>query len=62
MEATSTGRANGGAERLVIVRTDDGFRVYSPANPARSYTVSGGLEHPTCTCPEFQQSPAGEYC
>lgn len=61
MEAT-TGRANGSAERLVIVRTDDGFRVYSPANPSRSCTVAGGLDHPTCTCPDFQQGPAGEYC
>ena len=64
MEATSSGRANGGAgvSPLVIVRTDDGFRVYSPANPSRSYTVSGGLEHPACTCPDFQQARAGEYC
>lgn len=44
-----------GSAELVIVGTDDGFRVYSSANPSRSYPVSGGLDHPTCTCPDLQQ-------
>jgi hypothetical protein len=41
-------------ETLVIARTDDGFRVYSPANPGKSYVVSGSPEVPICTCPDFQ--------
>src|SRR2546425_8194770 len=28
---------NGNAERLIISRTDEGFRVYSPAEPTKSY-------------------------
>jgi SWIM zinc finger len=64
MEAAATGRTsdNAGESPLVMVRSEDGFRVYSPANPGRSYTVSGGPEHPTCTCPEFRHGKAGEYC
>ena len=45
-----------------MVRTEDGFRVYSPANPSVSYMVSGGLANPTCSCPEFQHGQTGEYC
>src|SRR3990172_396266 len=41
-------------ETLVISRTDDGFRVYDPAEPSKSYIVSGSPEHPSCTCPDFQ--------
>jgi hypothetical protein len=42
-------------ERLIISLSDDGsFRVYSPANPTRSYTVSGTPEGPKCTCPDFE--------
>ena len=41
-------------EPLVISRTDDGFRVYSPAEPSKSYVVSGSPEAPSCTCPDFQ--------
>jgi hypothetical protein len=56
MEATQSGMANSnvGTEPLVVVRTEDGFRVYSPGNPARSYTVSGSLEDPACTCLDFR--------
>jgi SWIM zinc finger len=56
MEATQSRGANGdaGTERLVVVRTEDGFRVYSPGNPARSYTVSGSLEDLECTCSDFK--------
>ena len=32
-------------EPLVIARTDEGFRVYSPSNRIRSYIVSGSV-HP----------------
>jgi hypothetical protein len=43
-------------ERLIISLNDEGsFRVYSPANPTRSYTVSGTPEGPTCTCPDFEK-------
>ncbi len=41
-------------EPLVISRTDEGFRVYSPANATRSYVVSGSVQAPSCTCPDFQ--------
>lgn len=39
---------------FVISRTDEGFRVYSPLQPAQSYTVSGNSEAPLCTCVDFQ--------
>src|SRR5439155_11496322 len=42
------------SEPLVIARTDEGFRVYSPSNRIRSYIVSGGVQTPSCTCPDFQ--------
>src|SRR5437667_2488466 len=41
-------------EPLVIARTDEGFRVYSPTNRIRSYIVSGSVQAPSCTCPDFQ--------
>jgi hypothetical protein len=42
-------------ERLIISLNDEGsFRVYSPSNPTRSYTVSGTPEGPKCTCPDFE--------
>src|SRR5207244_4481843 len=41
-------------EPLVIARTDEGFRVYSPSNRTRSYIVSGSVQAPSCTCPNFQ--------
>jgi len=41
-------------EPLVIDRTDEGFRVYSPSNRIRSYIVSGSVQTPSCTCPDFQ--------
>lgn len=41
-------------EPLVISRTEEGFRVYSPAEPAKSYVVAGSEEAPACTCPDFQ--------
>ncbi len=64
MEAASAHRTNGGAGQnpLVMVRTADGFRVYSPANPSVSYMVSGGLANPTCSCLESQHGQTGEYC
>jgi hypothetical protein len=41
-------------ERLIISLNEEGnFRVYSPANPTKSYTVSGTPEGPRCTCPDF---------
>ncbi|OQW40704.1 MAG: hypothetical protein A4C66_10625 [Nitrospira sp. HN-bin3] len=39
---------------FVISRTEEGFRVYSPLQPAQSYTVSGSADAPLCTCLEFQ--------
>jgi hypothetical protein len=46
--------ASAQSETLVISRTDDGFRVYNPSNPTKSYTVGGGPNAPTCTCQDFQ--------
>ena len=37
-------------ETWVISPTDEGYRVYSPANPAKSYVVSGNREEPICSC------------
>src|SRR5712692_3926358 len=64
MEATQFGGGNGSAngEPLVISRTDEGFRVYSVANPGQSYLVSGSAETPVCTCPEFQNGALGSRC
>src|SRR6266498_774038 len=42
-------------ERFVISLNDEGnFKVYSPAYPTRSYTVTGTSEGPVCTCPDFE--------
>jgi hypothetical protein len=63
MEATQfggNGSANG--EPLVISRVDEGFRVYSVANPGKPYLVSGSAEAPVCTCPEFQNGTLGSRC
>lgn len=53
---------NAADETLVISRTDDGFRVYSPAAPTRSYTVNGSPEAPTSTCPDFEHGAPGQHC
>src|SRR5713226_3806181 len=64
MEATQFGGRNGSGdgEPLVISRVDEGFRVYSVANPGQSYLVSGSAETPVCTCPEFQNGALGSRC
>src|SRR5262249_51864796 len=42
--------------RLIISLNEEGnFRVYTPANPTKSYTVSGTPEGPRCTCPDFEE-------
>jgi hypothetical protein len=41
-------------EALVISRTEEGFRVYAPADPTKSYTVTGSPERPACTCSDYQ--------
>ena len=42
-------------ERLIISLNEEGnFKVYSPAYPSKSYTVSGTEEGPKCTCPDFE--------
>lgn len=40
----------GKKEIWVISPTDEGYRVYSPANPTKSYAVSGNREEPICSC------------
>jgi hypothetical protein len=46
----------------VISRIDEGFRVYSAANPGQSYLVSGSAEAPVCTCQKFQNGALGVQC
>ena len=41
-------------EQFVVVQTDEGHRVYSPANPATTYLVTGIPESPACTCADFE--------
>ncbi len=41
-------------ETLVISEIEEGFRVFSPANPANIYVVAGTPDNPTCTCPDFE--------
>ncbi|MBI4032557.1 SWIM zinc finger family protein [Candidatus Berkelbacteria bacterium] len=41
-------------ETLVIRKTEEGYRVYSPATPTKSYLVSIDADAPTCTCPDFE--------
>jgi hypothetical protein len=38
----------------VISQTEEGFQVYSPAAPSKSYLVSGIPDAPACTCPDFE--------
>jgi len=39
---------------LVIAETEQGFRVYSPADPGKTYLVTGLPERPECSCPDFR--------
>jgi len=41
---------------LVISETEDGFQVYSPANPREVFFVTGTPDLPACTCPDFQSN------
>jgi hypothetical protein len=51
-------------DSLIISRTEDGFRVYWLADPTNSHFVSGSLEAPNCSCPEFQhhEGSLAWYC
>ena len=40
-------------ETFVIRKTEEGYRVYSPATPTTNYLVSVDEDAPTCTCPDF---------
>lgn len=64
MEATQFGgrNGNGNGDPLVISRVEEGFRVYSVANPGQSYLVSGSAETPVCTCSDFQNGTLGSRC
>lgn len=48
-------------EALVISRTEEGFRVYAPADPTKSYTVTGSPERPVCTCPDYQSHEGNPF-
>ena len=41
-------------EALVIRQTEEGYRVYSPTNPANAYVVTGTAQDPECSCPDYQ--------
>lgn len=41
-------------ETLVIAQADEGYKVYSATMPSRWYQVTGTLEAPACSCPDFQ--------
>ena len=41
-------------ETFIISKTDDGYRVYSPEKPTKSFTVSGSPEEPSFSCLDFQ--------
>src|SRR2546422_3867490 len=41
-------------ETFVIRKTEEGYRVYSPATPTTNYVVSVDEDAPTCTCPDFE--------
>ena len=42
-------------ETLVAMQTADGFRVYAPSDPSRTFMVSGTADFPDCTCSEFKE-------
>lgn len=48
-------RARAERESFVIQRTERGFRVYRPGDPARNYLVSGEPDAYACTCPDFER-------
>jgi|SRR5579885_325982 len=58
MNPRQNGEENGadGTAPLVIVKVENGFKVYSPADPRKSCLVTGSSEDPACTCTEFQQN------
>jgi len=41
-------------ETFVTRKTEEGYRVYSPTTPAKSYLVTVDADAPTCTCPDFE--------
>jgi predicted nucleic acid-binding Zn finger protein len=43
-----------GQDILISAKTNHGFRVYSPTARSQSYVVSGTVQAPICTCPDFQ--------
>jgi hypothetical protein len=47
---------------MVAFQTEEGIRVYSPDNPRQSYLVTGTVENPQCTCPEFGQDADEPLC
>ena len=49
----STVAPDAAAEILIVSRDEQGFRVYSPANPGNQFLVGGNPEHPICTCEEY---------
>ena len=59
MSQQAFGNRNDPGDTWVIARTEEGFRVYAPADPTKSYIVGGGPDDPTCTCADFQGHEGG---
>jgi hypothetical protein len=62
MEAGSGLNGNASGVPLVIIRTEGGFKVYSPAKPSASHLVSGDSKNPHCTCSEYANGTGGARC
>ncbi len=62
MEAGNGLNGNASGVPLVIMRTEGGFKVYSPAKPGVSYLVSGDAKNPHCTCSENANGNGGARC
>ncbi len=41
-------------ETFVIMKRHSDFHIYAPTHPERQYVVSGTVDAPQCTCPDFQ--------
>lgn len=55
MNSNETDRRKPQTETLIVAKTDDGYRVCSPLNPATQFLVKDDGEDITCTCAAFQE-------
>ena len=47
---------NGRQPIMVVIREQEGFRVYDASNPREVAHVDGTPQVPTCTCEEYQSN------